>query len=53
MSQKKLAGISVEERRNCVAVLDFSVDLHRYKPLISLVLFTLHFHCFQGWGIVM
>ena len=40
----------VEERRNCVAFLDFSVGLHRSKPLISLVLFNLHFHCFQGQG---
>lgn len=27
-----------------------SVDLHRSKPLISLVPFTLHRHCFQGQG---
>ena len=26
----------------------FSVDLHRFKPLISLVPFNLHLHCFQG-----
>ena len=26
------------------------VDLHRSKPLISLVLFNLHLHCFQGQG---
>ena len=25
-----------------------AVDLHRSKPLISLVSFTMHFHCFQG-----
>ena len=25
-----------------------SQDLHRSKPLISLVPFNLHFHCFQG-----
>ena len=24
------------------------IDLHRSKPLISLVPFNLHFHCFQG-----
>lgn len=28
----------------------FPVELHRSKPLISLVPFNLHFHCFQGWG---
>ena len=28
--------------------MDLSVDLHRSKPLISLVPFNLHFHCFQG-----
>ena len=27
---------------------NFPVDLHRSKPLISLVSFDLHFHCFQG-----
>ena len=27
-----------------------SVDLHRSKPLISLVPFNLYFHCFQGQG---
>ena len=27
-----------------------TVDLHRSKPLISLVPFNLHFHCFQGQG---
>ena len=27
-----------------------TVDLHRFKPLISLVPFNLHFHCFQGKG---
>ena len=25
-----------------------AVDLHTSKPLISLVPFNLHFHCFQG-----
>ena len=28
----------------------FLVDLHRSKPLILLVTFNLHFHCFQGQG---
>ena len=28
----------------------FPVELHRSKPLISLVPFNLHFHCFQGYG---
>ena len=27
-----------------------TVDLHRSKPLISLVPFYLRFHCFQGQG---
>ena len=27
-----------------------AVDLHHSKPLISLVPFNLHFHCFQGQG---
>ena len=27
-----------------------TVDLHCFKPLISLVPFNLHFHCFQGQG---
>ena len=26
----------------------FSADLHRSKPLILVVHFNLHFHCFQG-----
>ena len=25
-----------------------AVDLHRSKPLISLIPFNLHLHCFQG-----
>ena len=27
-----------------------TVDLHHFKPLVSLVPFYLHFHCFQGQG---
>ena len=27
-----------------------AVDLHHSKPLISLVPFNLHFHCFSGIG---
>ena len=28
--------------------LNLAVDLHRSKLVISLVIFNLHFHCFQG-----
>ena len=31
-------------------IMFLRVDLHRSKPLISLVTFNLDFHCFQGQG---
>ena len=40
------------QRHSCIIYSpSFSpVNLHRSKPLISLVPFNLHFHCFQGSG---
>ena len=34
--------------KKLVDKLKYTIDLHRSKPVISLVPFNLHFHCFQG-----
>ena len=34
--------------QHIVSHFHLTVDLHHSKPLISLVPFNLHFHCFQG-----
>ena len=39
---------SSKKKRETARTLYVSVDLYRSKPLISLVSFNLHFHCFQG-----
>ena len=44
-------GIQIPYRDIVAYSPSFSpVNLHRSKPLISLVPFNLHFHCFQGSG---
>ena len=34
--------------KKLVKKLKYTIDLYRSKPVISLVPFNLHFHCFQG-----
>ena len=36
--------------KKLVKKLKYTIDLHRSKPVISLVPFNPHFHCFQGYG---
>ena len=34
--------------KKLVKKLKYTINLYRSKPVISLVPFNLHFHCFQG-----